>query len=106
MKVEPAVTLGDVDELTRLRFEKQAGEFWRDVFEEITDKTERQKIQDELTDYYFMLKQVPKVYMHVTGQKMSKPNYYAESVIYEADNHMQDCIDEALEDELEGIRCQ
>lgn len=35
----------------------------------------------ELSDYYFMLEQVPKVYCEVTGGLLSKPNYFAHSVL-------------------------
>ena len=86
----------DQDELRRLRTEKAAGEFWRGVFAEITDKTEREKIEAELTDYYFILKQVPEVYMHITGGLLSKPNYYASGVKAAADDH----IDKVVEDEI------
>lgn len=86
----------DEDELRRLRFEKEAGEFWRGVFDEITDKTEREKIEAELTDYYFVMQQVPEVYMHITGGLLSKPNYYASTVKTAADNF----IDKVVEDEI------
>jgi len=35
----------------------------------------------ELCDYSFMLGEVPKVYMEVTGGMLSKPHYYADGVI-------------------------
>ena len=86
------------DELTRLRSEKAAGEFWRGVFDSITDKTERQKIEDELHDYRFVMSQVSRVYMHITGHTLSKCNYYADDVIAVADACTERLIAEALAD--------
>lgn len=43
----------------------------------------------ELSDYYFMLEQVPKVYDEVTGGLLSKPNYYAHSVIEAHNNYLE-----------------
>lgn len=46
----------------------------------------------ELSDYHFMLEQVPKVYDEVTGGRLSKPNYCAHSVI-EAHNDYLERLD-------------
>lgn len=92
------------DELTRLRTEKEAGEFWSGVFEEITDKTEREKIEAELHDYKFVMSQVPEVYLAITGQKMSKCNYYASGVISEFEQHTNDLIDSEMSDLLEPLK--
>lgn len=94
----------EADELTRLRSEKAAGEFWRGVFSEITDKTEREKIEAELHDFHFIMEQVPQVYMHITGYKLSKCNYYAHSVIAEADERVSKEIEEALKEDREVNR--
>jgi hypothetical protein len=54
--------------------------FWKKLVE--TDgQLDLQKVANELADYKFLLDQVPKVYMHVTGGKLSKPNYPAAAVI-------------------------
>lgn len=92
------------DELTRLRSEKAAGDFWRGVFDGITDKTEREKIEAELHDFRFMMQQVPKVYGSITGGLLSKRNYYAESVISAAEDYTQQLIDEAIEEAKEEAK--
>lgn len=89
------------DLIERLAAERAAGEFWRGVFDEITDKTDREKIEAELSDYHFMMEQVPTVYMHITGGKMSKCNYYDHAVIAEADEYQNKLIDEAVQEALE-----
>lgn len=90
----------DDDELARLRSEKAAGEFWRGVFsDEDYVGTTREKIERELHDYHFVMAQVPKVYMHVTGNMLSKCNYYADGVIAAADDYTSRLVAEAIEDE-------
>ena len=81
-------------ENARLINEKASGEFWRGVFSDATDKSEREKIADELSDYRFMLDQVPAVYMHITGGLLSKPNYHAHAVIAAADDYESRCREE------------
>ncbi len=39
----------------------------------------------ELSDYRAVIENVSEVYVHITGGRMSKPNYLAEDVIAEAD---------------------
>lgn len=48
----------------------------------------------ELHDFHFMLQEVPKVYMHITNGKLSKPNYYAHVLISEFEEHVENLISE------------
>jgi hypothetical protein len=57
-----------------------------------------EQVQNELADFHFMLEQVPKVYMHITGGLLSKPNYFADVVIGAADGHVEACIEEAFKE--------
>lgn len=85
-------------QLEKLEAEKEAGGFWRGVFDSITDKTDREKIEAELSDYHFVMQQVPDVYMHITGGKMSKCNYYAHAVIAEADEYSEKFTNKAADE--------
>lgn len=51
-------------------------------------------IMNELADYHALLQEVPKVYMHVTGQRVSKPNTLASVVISLADERLNEAITE------------
>lgn len=51
-------------------------------------------IKNELADYYALLQEVPKVYMHVTGQRVSKPNTLASVVISLADERLNEALTE------------
>lgn len=84
-----------------LETEKAAGAFWRDVFS-VTEEEERAKIENELHDYYFLLYQASRVYMAVTGGKLSKTNYYADVVIAAFEEYLQSCCEEYAADALPG----
>jgi len=56
------------------------------------------KVARELADFAFMLDEVPKVYMHVTGGRLSYPNYRAEQVIQVAREHNAEMIEMVLID--------
>ena len=56
-------------------------EFWADIVCNEDGSINMEQVKKELSDYSFMLDEVPKVYSEVTGGLLSKPNYYAESVL-------------------------
>ena len=65
-----------------------------------------QTVQDainDLKDYHFILEQVPKVYMHVTGGLLSKTNYVADVVISSSDDHFIALVNRASEDLIEEL---
>lgn len=87
-------------ELEEVKRKLDATDFWeRCVYPEGADA---KQIQNELTDYHFMMKQVPEVYCELTGGRMSYTNYYAKDVIAQArevqEKETQEAIDEATED--------
>jgi hypothetical protein len=68
--------------------------FWKSVYEDgITSKD----VENEMADFHFMLNEVPKVYMEVTGGLLSKPNYHASDVISAFNNHVEDLFKEDIE---------
>lgn len=82
--------------------------FWKPAFEEAGELTEDgrptlEAIQNELSDYSFMLEQVPKVYSDLTGYQISKPNTYAFEVIAQAEEFFDKIIREDIADELTGL---
>lgn len=97
-------------------YKKVYENFWKDLVEE-NGVLDKDKVMRELSDYEFMLDQVPKVYCEVTGSRISKPNTYAYEVIgqfnelfdrkdwYEDD--LKDILDSektSAEEKLEEIR--
>jgi len=63
-----------------------------------------EEMKGNLIDYLFLMEQASNVYDHVTGGHLSKTNYYSESVIQEADKHLQKEIDEAVAENTQNIR--
>lgn len=71
-------------------------EFWRDIVERPDGSLDVDQVKRELHDYRQLLREVPKVYMHVTGGKISKPNTRSEVVIAQAQDYMADLCEERM----------
>jgi hypothetical protein len=75
-------------------------EFWADIV--CPDgEWDLAQVKRELHDYHIALSEVPKVYCHVTGGRMSKPHYYAEDVIREADEWAEQLAKDSVTDLIE-----
>jgi hypothetical protein len=77
---------------------EKLNEFWRGVY---PNGMTAEEINNELADLEMIAERVPKVYDHVTGGKVSKPNTDAEVVIALADDYVNEIVDEAVEEALE-----
>ena len=66
-------------------YKKEYEEFWKEIVEE-SGVLDKDKVMRELSDYSFVLEQVPLVYCAVTGSRVSKPNTYAFEVIQQFEN--------------------
>lgn len=65
---------------------KKEREFWLNIIMK-DDVIDVEQTLKELTDFSFMIHEVPKVYMHITGGLLSKPMYHATGVIGAADEY-------------------
>lgn len=79
-------------------------DFWKDIVLTEDGKLDVSQVEKELADYHFLIEQVPLVYMHVTGEMLSKTNYYAYSVISAFDDYISRLIKEATEDAVSEYR--
>lgn len=75
------------------------------VFEEIwkpllftKGKLDYKKVRTEMLDLIFIYKQVSTVYCEITGNKLSKPMYYADSILEEYNNQLNDSYENGYED--------
>jgi len=57
---------------------------------------DEEQVKAELHDFYFLTKQVPTVYSHITGNRLSKHMFYASTVINAYEAHLQETIDELI----------
>jgi hypothetical protein len=60
-----------------------------------------EELKKNLYDFSFIMEQVPKVYCNITGSKLSKIMYPAETVISVADDYFNERLEEAVKEELE-----
>ena len=60
--------------------DKESDDFWDSVFDE-EYPFNKENAYKELKDYYFVLEQLPSIYMEITGGTLSKTTYFASSVI-------------------------
>ena len=59
---------------------KKSNEFWKDLIY-TKGKLDEKKVLNELSDFYYIMDQVPKVYYAVTRGNLSKLMYPAETII-------------------------
>jgi hypothetical protein len=61
-------------------------------------------IKLELADYHFLLQQVPIVYDHVTGGRISKATTYAKDVCVVSDDYVTGLVEREVAEALEAFR--
>ncbi len=99
----------DVDQLMALTPEDRAEtvEWWTPIVYNADGNLDEEKVLAELHDFRFMIQEVPKVYSAVTGERCSKPNYYASGVLSAHEDYMAELIEEmrheAVKDALDMI---
>jgi hypothetical protein len=81
--------------------QREADEFWKGIYPKGMDAG---KVRAELHDFHFILKQIPKVYDHVTGGVLSKEMYHASTVISVHDDHVTELCENAVSDAFTPIR--
>jgi hypothetical protein len=80
-----------------IQAEKDFEEIWKPLL--MTDnKLDMKKVKNEMIDLIFVYRQVGKVYQHLTGNLLSKPMYYAETIIQKHDEIVQEAYEEGLEE--------
>lgn len=76
-------------------YRAQYDEFWKKIVE--TDgQPDVEKVARELADYKRLLRDVPRVYKHVTGGKLSNPFYEPSAVLQVTEEHIAERIGWAL----------
>lgn len=89
--------------------------YWKELLQ-TNGKWSENKIRNEMHDLVFVMEQVGKVYMAITGGKLSKPMYYASTIIQEheeacnqavndyRDMLLDDCKDMTKEEIIEYVK--
>lgn len=87
----------------QLEVDKNFDSFWRKLIYP-NGELDVEEMKGDLNDYSFLMEQASIVYDHITGGQLSKTNYFAETVIQQADKHLQPQIDEAVKEATENLR--
>jgi hypothetical protein len=80
--------------------------FWKPIVTTPDGQINLDQLKKELADFSFVMDEVPKVYCHITGSRMSYITYYAEDVIRVADDYAQECYREDRESERKDWEAQ
>ena len=81
--------------------ETEIDEYWLPLLK-TNGKWDKKKIRNELHDLVFIYKQIGTVYCYITGNKLSKPMYYAQTIMDAHDAVIEDAVAYALEEEKES----
>ncbi len=65
---------------------------WKPILFKEDGSLDVEQLKKEMADFGFMIREVPRVYSHVTGGLLSKPNYFADTVIAEHDDHVGELV--------------
>lgn len=80
-------------------------EYWKPLLQTNGDWDE-EKIKNEMHDLVFVLDQVGKIYIELTGGLLSKPMYYAETILQQNEQRIQDAYDEGYRDAESDLSSQ
>ena len=86
--------LGQIDQL-KLKY--KTASFWNETV--YPDGMTAEQVENELHDFYVVMTEVPKVYQHVTCNRISKPLTHASAVISEANDCWDKWTKEAIKEE-------
>lgn len=92
-----------------MRTRKTPDQEWEDHWKEICTHPDGSlnldQIKKELSDFSFMIREVPKVYCEITGNRLSKPMYYANTVLRAHDDYLEEQEAEQIEEDNKDGEC-
>lgn len=83
--------------------ERDYESIWKPLLQ-TNGKWDDKKIRNEMLDLIFVLNQVSEVYCSLTGGKLSKPMYYAKTIIDAYEDQLQEDLQNYKEDIIDVIR--
>jgi methionyl-tRNA formyltransferase len=69
---------------------EESWKFWEPIVTKEDGSLDVEQVKKELHDFYIAMQEVPKVYCHITGNRLSKILYEASVVISAADERYED----------------
>lgn len=86
--------------------EKEAEREWKRIWKPLLytkGKLDIKKIKNEMMDLIFIYVQVGKVYCELTGHRLSKPMYYAGTIIAEHQREYEEAYERGYQDAKEEL---
>jgi hypothetical protein len=81
--------------------EEEYNAFWKEIVEDGAGNINKEQLMKELYDFSFMIREVPKVYMAISGNNLSYPTYHAETVIAQFEDFLNEERTQAVKDAIE-----
>lgn len=78
---------------------KESNEFWDDVFS-CDYPFNKENVYKELSDFYFLMEQIPEIYCTVTGGKLSKTMYNSKTIIEAYEEYLNKTCEEHTKEKL------
>ncbi len=85
---------------------EESDSFWLPIIQDKHGNISKKKVLRELSDFSFILEQIPLIYCHITGDKLSKPMYHASTVIQQADDYYEEQHRDGMKDFLEDMETE
>lgn len=83
---------------------EESWNFWKDIILNPDGSINIEQLKKELSDFYFIMNEVPKVYDSVTGGRMSKISYHASDVIAESEDYYTGIYRERVDEFLSAMK--
>lgn len=89
------------ERVKEVEYDNLSLDFWKEIV--VKDgELDIEQVKKELHDYGVLLDSVGRVYDNVTGGKVSKPNTDPDVVIALAEDYLQECIEDEIENRKEA----
>lgn len=103
----PAKAEKETPHVRKEDIEAEWDSLWKDIVTNPDGSINIEQVKKELYDFSYVMEQVPKVYCHVTGNRLSKIMYPAETVMAVADDYTSEITEREIkesQEEQEGLR--
>jgi len=80
-------------------------QFWNNIILKKDKSLNKKQVYKELSDYYFILQQIPEIYCRISNGQLSKPMYSSSTMIDQLEDNFydKDCTQSDMKDMIK--RC-
>ena len=95
--------------MNKTKIEKEWKKSWEEIWKpamQTKGQWNERKIKAEIHDLWFIFRQVSAVYCEITGNTLSKPMYYADTIIDEYNDQLNSSYESGFDDGYEEGKAQ